>query len=791
VRPLNITLEGFSAYRKRQTLPLEDVEFFSLSGPTGSGKSSLIDAMIFALYGRVPRLGARAVAPVITAGADRARVSLDFEVRGERYVVSRVAERTETGAAVREARLERADGTSVAGGAGEVTREVEQLLRLRFEDFTKTVVLPQGEFARFLNAGSRERRDLLRDLLGLDLYSRVRELANEHKSEAGGRAASAKSQLDSLDVPDPAALEETRSRLTALLELSAQLGEQLESLAKAETRLDEGEKAVDSLHEARRRLAEIAPPPHLEEMDERLLAAREAESLAEQALGVKQAEAEALDAEIEELPSEDTIGNVRLAHEELSRLDARITDLDTAAAQATVREAETALAGYEADLVTAQSAAESTRVSHAAHTVGATLVVGEPCPVCSRDVESLPDLVPPPGLAEAERAVGAAKGVVDSGREELQSARSRLTESEARSSELTTQREKIAERLTGAASLEALAISESRLVELQASVREIRSAIEGLEAAHRRARRDHEDAAEAVTSVGRALRDAHVVVARIPGVELDPPSSGSDDPIVEWKELLAWRDTTLDDLSTMRDTMLDGLERARVELAETRAGLVSALSSLGVPVEKPYDVTVAREQEMARGRVSRMEEVIDRARDLERDLDRATRTEAVAGALATHLRANGFERWLMAGAITGLVSGANQLLAQLSGGGYSLEADEEGSFRIIDHRNADEIREVATLSGGETFLVSLALSLSLAETLSASGGAGLDAIILDEGFGSLDEESLDVVAAVLEELAGRGLMVGVITHVKELAARAPVRYQVTREPEGSTVGLSE
>jgi exonuclease SbcC len=116
-----------------------------------------------------------------------------------------------------------------------------------------------------------------------------------------------------------------------------------------------------------------------------------------------------------------------------------------------------------------------------------------------------------------------------------------------------------------------------------------------------------------------------------------------------------------------------------------------------------------------------------------------------------------------------------------------LESDDEGSFSIIDHRNADEIRDIATLSGGETFLVSLALSLSLAETLSASGGAGLDAIILDEGFGTLDEESLDVVAAVLEELAGRGLMVGVITHVKELAARAPVRFHVTREPEGSKV----
>src|SRR3970282_724233 len=93
------------------------------------------------------------------------------------------------------------------------------------------------------------------------------------------------------------------------------------------------------------------------------------------------------------------------------------------------------------------------------------------------------------------------------------------------------------------------------------------------------------------------------------------------------------------------------------------------------------------------------------------------------------------------------------------------------------HRNADETRSVSTLSGGETFLVALALALSLAETLSAGAASGLDAIFLGEGFGTLDEESLDTGASVLEELTGRGLMVGIVTHVKELAARATVRLE--------------
>ena len=83
----------------------------------------------------------------------------------------------------------------------------------------------------------------------------------------------------------------------------------------------------------------------------------------------------------------------------------------------------------------------------------------------------------------------------------------------------------------------------------------------------------------------------------------------------------------------------------------------------------------------------------------------------------------------------------------------------------------------------------VALALSFAETLAARGGAELDAIIIDEGFGTLHEESLDTVASVLEDLAG-GLMVGVITHVKELAGRAPTRFEVIKEPSGSKVEVA-
>ena len=137
-----------------------------------------------------------------------------------------------------------------------------------------------------------------------------------------------------------------------------------------------------------------------------------------------------------------------------------------------------------------------------------------------------------------------------------------------------------------------------------------------------------------------------------------------------------------------------------------------------------------------------------------------------------------------------LVVDASATLSELSGGQYEL-AHDKGEFLIVDHSDADSRRPVKTLSGGETFQASLALALALSEHLSslaAAGTARLDSIFLDEGFGSLDEATLDVVAATLENLAGKGdRMVGIVTHVRALAERVPLRFTVSRTGATATV----
>jgi exonuclease SbcC len=163
----------------------------------------------------------------------------------------------------------------------------------------------------------------------------------------------------------------------------------------------------------------------------------------------------------------------------------------------------------------------------------------------------------------------------------------------------------------------------------------------------------------------------------------------------------------------------------------------------------------------------------------------------VAKAVADHLAANKFEQWLLDEAMQLLVAGATELLRELSGGAYSLRLDAKSrAFAVVDHVNADAVRPARTLSGGETFLASLALALALADqvaSLAAGGASRLETILLDEGFGTLDADTLDVVAGALEELGARGRVVGVVTHVRELAERLPVRYEVRKVAGAATV----
>ena len=784
MRPLRVRAEGFSVYRQPVELDLEGVDFFSLTGATGAGKSSLIDAMVFALYGRVPRLGGNTVAPAISAGADRARVAFDFDAGGSRYVAVRVAQRTKTGgASVREARLQQGEKV-IAEGADDVTGAVEDLLKLRFEDFTRTVVLPQGEFARFLTATKSDRQALLRNLLGLDLYTRVRSLAKTRVAVATERVNVANQGLEALEVPDDEAIAAAEKSVKRLEELAGTIAEGEKQLSDLDGAVLASAAAAERVDDAFGRLESIQPPAQLEELEQLTLDARDQVGAADEE--VKFAESAISDTEksLSDLPSRETLATQEKLLDELAQLESQESVDDLTGAKADLDSAERTLVEAASSLEEARVILEEARATHAAHAIAGTLVIGEPCPVCRHEVEALPE---PTGVLGLDTAVAAETDRREAhvrARTHADEQRSRVAGLEAAHKAQQDQATRLRQALSDAPDRDEIAnlqIEHGRLDQLLTQQQE---ELAKARQAQRSATRALDDLAEASRRVDKELTTAQLGVA-----DLKPPVSEADDVVVKWKDLIAWRDETLTGLRHEQKEAQKAAAEAALAAERFRSALVGDLADAGIEPVEPFSAGVASALERARNTVASHEKTASQAAELEAEIADWTVKTDVANALANHLRADGFEQWLMAGALADLVDGANGLLADLSEGGYSLDADESGSFAIVDHRNADEVRSVSTLSGGETFLVSLALALSLAEALASGGGAHLDTIILDEGFGTLDEESLDTVASVLEELTGEGLTVGIITHVKELAARAPNRFEVTRHPEGSTVAV--
>ncbi|MEQ1572394.1 MAG: SbcC/MukB-like Walker B domain-containing protein, partial [Myxococcota bacterium] len=200
-----------------------------------------------------------------------------------------------------------------------------------------------------------------------------------------------------------------------------------------------------------------------------------------------------------------------------------------------------------------------------------------------------------------------------------------------------------------------------------------------------------------------------------------------------------------------------------------------------------YEAAVGRSVRAAHA-VTLAQAAWNEARGVRREHEEASAEAGRHQKLAHDLRANGFRAWLLRDAFEALVTGASARLGELSGR-YALTFDpERREILVVDHDNADETRRADTLSGGETFLASLALALELSEQVQRTTGAvRLDSLFVDEGFGTLDPETLDTVASAIETLGATRRMVGIITHVAGLTERLPARLDVRKGPSGSTV----
>ncbi|HET9501109.1 MAG TPA: SMC family ATPase [Marmoricola sp.] len=172
-----------------------------------------------------------------------------------------------------------------------------------------------------------------------------------------------------------------------------------------------------------------------------------------------------------------------------------------------------------------------------------------------------------------------------------------------------------------------------------------------------------------------------------------------------------------------------------------------------------------------------------------------TLADLVEGKGADNVRQMRLSAYVLASRLSQVVAAANERLARLIDGRYVLEhseraaGDRRGGLSLaVRDQWTDEQRDPVTLSGGETFVVSLALALGLADVVTAeAGGTRVDTLFVDEGFGSLDAETLEQVMDTLDQLREGGRVVGVVSHVSEMRSRIPTRLQVVKGRAGSTV----
>lgn len=906
MKPIRLDLQGFTAFRQYTELDFADLELFALVGPTGSGKSSLLDAMTFALYGQTARLGASGLDALISQGERGMSASLTFEVGGETYRASRTKGRKQAENDVRFERLDE-DGRWTGlndGGAKGISERIRKMIGLDFKTFTRSVMLPQGEFARLLHGSGKDRQALLGELTGLDHVQDMQKVASDRakslKIESQSLVSVLESEYAGVTPEVVAGLRAERENTDAEGERLTTERERLQTLV---TRLRDTEKVWRQREDTARRLGLLeARAAGVQEGAGRAAQARRVAGVlplldaAERARIAAEREGRELkQAQAAAQAAQGAVGRASKAAERAAEQEGRIPDLEARAEG--LREAEglaarlkraggtpqtthpqplawdedahhkaqeaaqkleklkleriqltsrrlgldalketqakelASLAAFEQEQERVQNEGKAARAAHqkaeealknARQTAGILahrvhLHEGEPCPLCLQIVHELP-LESGVSLATLEAAEASAKAELEGRKlryKEIQlelghlrkttaDRTATLADTEAQLLEEEQANKQAESRISGDPQTEALRL----LAGLAARVREagsdpaglrkqvladiqtIRKEMQNTAATLSRAQGDLAAASAtlkaAQTSAAQRTQDAEESGAALASAlaSLGIDAAGARAAALPEAEITALEEaarTYAAGLAQLREALAELEKQLGVapfdpaELAQAGRDLTATDAALTAVRERAG--SLAEQERAAREKLTRKAEIEARAGQIAGQYD-------TWQTLTNSLKANEFQQFLLAEVEAELLTRAGILLHEISDGRYRL-ALEGGEYVVQDLWNAGEVRGVKTLSGGETFLASLALAIALSDYL--AGNKILGALFLDEGFGTLDPQALEAVAGALENLRTQGRMVGVVTHVESLSERLPSRLLVTKSVAGSSV----
>ncbi len=785
MRPRRLKLKGFTCFRGETVVDFKDKRVFAIVGRTGSGKTTLMDAMCYALYGRVPR--GTDPGRLVARGASQMHVSFEFDAPGGRYRAGRTINVSARGNQTPHVKFERwiqdDDWEPLEDRARQMNQHVEATIGLDFKAFERCVLLPQGRFQEMLTGDPADRRRVLEELLDIGIYERIMRRANAEKARLLAETGAIGKMLTTTyaDATEDS-LQRTRDELTRSkpqLETSIQRRNALNSAidyanALRQARADERQDTAALAQTEERILKAERLAIEGQSILDGLLHAEQESRAALRALAYNREEHMAVTAALEAARN---VERLRQRAATARKAAAGLGELETAQSQldATDKALEKARAAREA----AEAAADAAQRADTAAHLRSGLSTGDPCPVCGGVIGKLP-AEPAPALKKTQETVKRCRAeetrlADDAARRRRELDRAQVAHERAKSDarqadeEAANSERQLRERMPDGLAPD-VPIIQTRCDELARAGQESdRLAAEIAEHADGRSKHEQEMAA-ARDEMTRLRADAQHL-----GGRTAQHRQRGDDAISALRELVQlweWSD----------------IARAIAERRDPR-GALDALRDEANQQCADLERSIGKLEERAQAIADQIQEAnAQRAR-----LEQSRAQAEVYALLGDLLQANRFRDWYISTAMTMLADAASRRLDALDSDRRYALGVSNGEFTVIDGWEGGDGRSPETLSGGETFVVALALALALAEQLpqiQTSAGAALESLFLDEGFGTLDPDTLDPVVNALQGLGAEGRTVGIITHVSELAERIGTRIEVTKSPTGSTLTVT-
>ena len=879
MKPIQLVLSAFGPYVERTVIDfsaLGEEGLFLIAGDTGAGKTTIFDAISFALYGEASggkeKRKSKSFHSDYVSDQTETYVELTFRHRGETWWIRRNLEyqrpakkkkdgmETTTRQAA-DAQMRNEDTGEEILRMDDVNRRVRELLGLTQDQFTQTVMIAQGDFLKILTASSDDRKKLFRDLfhtnLYVDLQSRLQE---KNRACADEQKALEQVILSAEGKIDPEAEFAEREILLsycgqiqhtdALCALLARLIEQekaAQEQAKAQKKeaadqigaliaaMTEGERVnrdfADWESKKARLAALTAGQGEIDAQRAALAAARRAQqletdealmrrtrrdmdaqraALSEAQAALEQAEKALPEAETRMKEAESRGGEIHALLAQAKQMEDCLPVLGEVerlkAALDTQKRELQRLTEASSRAQAAYTAAQNSYYLSQAGLLARELKAGQPCPVCGSTAHPCPAQITPEtvtrqALEQAAKRRETAEKAQSDAATRLAANRAALDEREDRLRALKIGADETQQRL--AARIDA---AHQAAADRQREIDAARSAYQALDKRKTAAQSAVDAAQKQLAALEKDLRaqteafeqkraahgfedEASYRLAKRTNAEierLDREIRNFD----EQKRTLAAQSRELEEkLSGRQKTDLTALQNRRAAALDRQAKAENAEKAM---------VRKLTLHESAEREIRQANAAIQKKRGKWQIIQELY--TCCAGIAAGNPRAKlTFEAYVQQYYFRFVVAAANKRLTRLTDGMFTLRVMREAANRVsqsgldleVLDRSTGQARDVSTLSGGESFLASLALALGLSDAVqSQSGQIRMDAMFIDEGFGSLDENALRSSIDVLLELADGKRLIGIISHVQELEERIDKQIVVTKTPNGSTVRMN-